>query len=92
MNETEKRIKIEKNLDVTELDGEKVMIDFESGKYFMIKGSGNDIWDMMRDGIKISEIIDALLKEYDVDRETCEKSVVAFIKQMENYKFIALYE
>ncbi len=92
MGENEKRIRIEKNLDVTELDGEKVMIDFDSGKYFMIKGSGNDIWDMMRDGIKVSEIVDELLKVYDVDKQTCESSVNDFIKQMVEYKFISLYE
>ena len=47
MNASEK-IKLKKKLNVTDLSGEKVMIDFESGKYFMIKGSGNDIWDLIR--------------------------------------------
>ena len=37
-------IKLKKQLNVTDLAGEKVMIDFESGKYFLIKGAGNDIW------------------------------------------------
>ena len=48
MNEV---IKLKKAINVTDLSGEKVMIDFESGKYFMIKGSGNDIWDMIQDEI-----------------------------------------
>lgn len=91
MSELDKKIKVEKKLDVTELDGEKVMIDFESGKYFMIKGSGNDIWDLMKDGISIGEIVDELLKIYSVDRQTCEESVVSFVKSMEGYKFISLY-
>ena len=43
MNEV---VKLKKNINVTDLSGEKVMIDFESGKYFMIKGSGNDIYRM----------------------------------------------
>ncbi len=91
MSEVDKKIKIEKHLDVTELDGEKVMIDFDTGKYFMIKGSGNDIWDAIKDGITIGEIVDSLLKEYDVDRKTCEDSVTEFIKTLEGYKFITLY-
>lgn len=33
-------IKLKKQLNVTDLAGEKVMIDFESGKYFLIKGAG----------------------------------------------------
>ena len=85
-----KKIKIEKKLDVTELDGEKVMIDFDSGKYFMIKGSGNDIWDMMEDNMDISTIVENLLKEYDVDREVCQESVITFVNQMKDYGFVSL--
>ncbi len=90
MEVLDKTIKIEKNLDVTELDGEKVMIDFDSGKYFMIKGAGNDIWDMMQDNIKIETIVDNLLKEYDVEKDVCQDSVIKFINQMKDYGFITL--
>ena len=31
-----------KHLDVTDLSGEKVMIDFSTGKYFLLKGSANE--------------------------------------------------
>ena len=34
---------------VTDLCGEKVMVDFNKGKYFMLKGVGNDIWDLLED-------------------------------------------
>ena len=39
------------------------MVDFEQGKYFMIKGTGNDIWDMLQENKNITpgEIIDKLL-------------------------------
>lgn len=47
----EKKVKILKRPEVSELAGEKVMIDFESGKYFMLKGSANEIWEMLKDGI-----------------------------------------
>ncbi len=90
MELTNKKIKIEKSLDVTELDGEKVMIDFDSGKYFMIKGAGNDIWDMMKDDIQIDTIVDNLLSVYDVERQICQDSVVSFVKQMKDYGFVSL--
>ena len=75
-------IVMKKNLKPTDLAGEKVMIDFETGKYFMIKGSGNVIWDTMKDGITVSEIIDKLMDEYDVDREVCTKDTIAFIESL----------
>ena len=86
----EMTIKIANMPEVTELDGEKVMIDFESGKYFMIKGVGNDIWEMIADDVKVSDIVEKLLSEYEVEREVCEKEVASFIGQLEEYKFISL--
>ena len=84
----DKKIKLKKDINVTELDGEKVMVDFETGKYFIIKGCGNDIWDMLGEEISPNEIIDKLLSEYDVSREDCSQSVVDFLVKMEEYKFI----
>ena len=85
MNEV---IKLKKAINVTDLSGEKVMIDFESGKYFMIKGSGNDIWDMIQDEISVSDIIENLLKEYDVSREECTQSVMEFLGNLRELDFI----
>lgn len=85
MNEV---VKLKKNLNVTDLSGEKVMIDFESGKYFMIKGSGNDIWDMIQTEIKVEDIIEKLLSEYDVSREECTKSVMEFLGNLRELDFI----
>ncbi len=82
------KIVLKKKLNVTDLSGEKVMVDFESGKYFLIKGVGNDIWDMIQEEITPNEIIEKLLSEYEVSREECEKSVIEFLEKMENFKFI----
>ena len=54
-------IKIKKQLNVTDLAGEKVMVDFDSGKYFLIKGVGNDIWDLLQTEITPGEIIEKLI-------------------------------
>lgn len=81
-------IKIEQKPQVTDLCGEKVMVDFKKGKYFMLKGVGNDIWDLLEDNIKVETIISKLLEEYDVDRETCESSTLQFLQDLENLGFI----
>lgn len=81
-------IKMTKKLNVTDLAGEKVMVDFESGKYFLIKGVGNDIWDMLQEETTPAKIIEKLLSEYDVTPEECEKSVMEFLSKMKEFKFI----
>ncbi|MDD6882003.1 MAG: PqqD family peptide modification chaperone [Firmicutes bacterium] len=86
--EMNSNIVMKKKLNVTDLAGEKVMIDFETGKYFLVKGVGNDIWDMLQKETTPAEIIDNLLKEYDVTPQECEKSVMDFLNKLNEQNFL----
>ena len=79
-----------KNLDVTDLSGEKVMIDFSTGKYFLLKGAANDIWDMLKDNITVKSIKENLMEIYDVDEKTCLSSITEFLLAIEQNGFITL--
>lgn len=81
-------ITIKRVLNVTDLAGEKVMVDFENGKYFMIKGVGNDIWDMLEENITVEKIITSLMAEYDVTEEVCEQEVLKFLNSLESIGII----
>ena len=81
-------IVMKKKFNATDLAGEKVMIDFETGKYFLVKGVGNDIWDMLQQETTPAKIIDSLLKEYDVSEEECESSVMEFLDKLQKLGFI----
>lgn len=83
-------IHLVKQLDVTDLSGEKVMIDFETGKYFLLKGAANEIWDMLSEDISVADIKKNLLTIYEVDEETCLNSVLEFLEQMKKNQFIEL--
>ena len=84
------KIRMKKQMKVTDLAGEKVMVDFEQGKYFCIKGVGNDIWDMLeeqnaageRTELPVEEILHRLLAEYDVEEAVCEQEVLAFLRSL----------
>lgn len=89
MNDTTK-VHLIKQLDVTDLSGEKVMIDFSTGKYFLLKGAANEIWDMLANDITISDIRKSLMEIYDVDAETCTCSIRNFLLQMQQNGFIEL--
>lgn len=71
-----------------EVPGSKVrdeMIFFnpEAGKYSAIGTVGIEIWQLLADRDRsLGEICDHLLAEFDVDRETCERDVSDFVKQM----------
>lgn len=83
-------VRLVRKIDVADLCGDKVMIDFETGKYFMLKGIANDIWDMLGDqeSISISKIIQELLTKYEVDEETCDTSVREFLGKLNIMKML----
>lgn len=68
------------DLDTTDIDGDKVMMDLEKGQYFALNSVGSRIWEEIKSPVKLSEVVNTLLSEYEVDRETCEQSVVEFIE------------
>lgn len=87
-NFEKKVIKIINKPDVNILDDEKVMVDFNTGKYFVVKGVGNDIWDMIQDGVTVGKIIDNLLENYEVERDECLAQTTDFISKLMEYGFV----
>ena len=81
-------IHMKRQLNVTDLSGEKVMIDFETGKYLLIKGVGNYIWDMIQSDITVGDIISKLMEEYDVSEAECESSVMDFLNKLVEFQII----
>lgn len=84
------KIKLIKKLNVTDMSGDKVMIDFETGKYFLLKGTASDIWDCVQKDTSVEEIVSHLLDLYEVDRQTCQQGVENFLLQMEKYGFVTI--
>lgn len=69
-------------IDATDLDGEVVMMNMEKGQYFMMNDVGSRIWEIIEEPIKVSEIINALISEYEVEREECENIVMEFLNDL----------
>ena len=66
----------------SDIDDEKVMMSVEKGQYYNLDPVGSRVWELIDKPIKVSELIDALLLKYDVDRETCERDVLAFLEEI----------
>lgn len=81
-------VRSKKKLDITILNGEKVILDFTTGNYYVIKGVGSIVLDMLEDEISVNDIIEKLLIEYDVSREECEQSVIEFLQKLKEADFI----
>lgn len=83
---------INKNLEIddTDLDGEKVMMNLDKGEYFMMNEVGSRIWEIISEPINIKDIINTLRNEYEVDEETCKDTVIEFLGRLDNADLISI--
>ena len=75
-------------IDDTDLDGEKVMMNLDKGQYFMMNEVGSRIWELIEGNTPIVNIIETLTNEYDVDEETCENTLMEFLVRLKNADLI----
>jgi hypothetical protein len=57
---------------------ETVLLDLASGLYFGLDGVGQRIWRAVADGKKLSETVDIIVAEYDVDQNQATADVLQF--------------
>lgn len=54
-----------------------------------LNDTGRFLWERLAEGCEADALVDALLGEYDVDGETAQKSVNAFVARMKELDFLA---
>ena len=61
------------------LDGEAVIVDFTTGRYHAAAGVAATVWEAMKQGKEIDEIMSEVRSSYTDVPEDAESSVLAFI-------------
>jgi hypothetical protein len=83
-------IRQSEDIDATDLNGDKVMMNLQKGKYFALNDVGSGIWDIISRPITVKDIIDTLLKEYEVDAAVCEETVMSFLEKLKDAELISI--
>jgi hypothetical protein len=65
-----------------DMDGETVMMDIETGKYYNLGRTGGDIWKFLENHHTVDRIVDEMMEIYDVERAECEKETKSFLTQL----------
>jgi hypothetical protein len=72
------------------VDGELVMLDVQSSRYFGLDAIGNRIWDLIAQPRSVGDLCEMLQTEFDVPGETCRADVLAFVKQLEEAELVEI--
>ena len=66
----------------SDLDGESVILDMESGKYHSLDTTGTRVWELLEGKISFNDIVLKLMSEYSVEGQQCTTDVKEFINQL----------
>lgn len=75
---------------ISNMDGELVMLSIEKGNYYNLGVLGGEIWSLIEKPIKISDLLDKLISQYDVSQQECEEEVLSFLSDLYNEGLIIL--
>lgn len=84
---------VERNqeIDASDLDGEKVMMDMDRGNYFMLNPIGSRIWDLINEPISVGRLVSLLREEYDVSEDECLEGVKDFLHELHHSNLLNIH-
>jgi hypothetical protein len=83
-------IVIRRNADIIAagLAEETVLLDAKSWTYARFNDTATRIWEALDEPRSVDTVISTLMRDYAVDRPTCERDVEEFIDEMSSRGFI----
>ena len=86
----DQRLTVPDNVATRELDGELVLLNFDTESYFGLDEVGARIWDVLRDAPSVEAGVATLLAEFDVDESTLRADVERLLTQLVDGGLVAL--
>jgi hypothetical protein len=71
-----------RNLASRDLDGERVILQLDGGRYFGLNAVAARVWSEIQEPRTVNAIRDMLVQEYDVAPAQCEKDLQALLKDL----------
>ena len=65
-----------------DLAGESVILNLKSGVYYGLDPLGATVWGLIQKPKSLSEVRDAVLQEYEVEPERCERDLMALFQEL----------
>ena len=70
------------SLVASEVGGEVVILNIDSGFFFLLNKTGSRVWDLLETPLALQAITDALIQRFVVDPEDCRREVGEFLEVM----------
>jgi hypothetical protein len=74
-------VQLEGNI-VSDMGGEKVMMNIQKGKYYNLGTTGGTIWELIKTPREVSGLIKELISTFEVDEMECKEQVISFLEML----------
>lgn len=78
----DKKVTRDENVAWRIIGDEAVLLSAEDSSVHSLDAVGTRIWELCDGEKTVNEIVDQVVSEFEVDRETAEKDVVEFIEEL----------
>lgn len=75
-----------------EIDEEIVVLDGRTWEYLNLNRSGRALWKRLADGASELDLVELLAGIYDIDRQTAQVDVQAFLQMLEQKDLLVRWE
>lgn len=72
----------EKSIVFDVLDGEVVVVNLDSGAYYILEGTASTIWQLIAAGTPEPQIVETLMRLHTGERPVVESSTATFLAQL----------
>ena len=66
----------------SEVGSDTVILDFQQGVYHGLDEVGTFIWKQVQSPVKVVDVRDRILEEYEVNAEKCEQDLLALLTRL----------
>ena len=70
------------------VDGETIVLNFESGHYYSFHASATEIWRCVRAGLPVGAVADGVARRFAVDPAAIRPAVAAFVGRLVDEKLV----
>jgi hypothetical protein len=83
-------VEVNQNQVSSDLAGEAVILNLQSGTYYGLNAVGALIWNLIQSPITVDQIRAALLKEYEVEPEVCDRDLQMLLEDLQSVGLIEI--
>ena len=65
-----------------DMDDDLVMMSLENSNYYSLDPIGKRIWAFLEEPLQVSELVDRLTAEFEVERPRCLADVLGFLNEL----------